>query len=238
MTLQGRVAVVTGGTGNVGSVVTRRLLQQGAAVVVPWRGEEGWRELREGLPGELAGRLIGVRADLTEEDQVRELMRTALDQSGSVHALLNLAGGFAFGANVWETDLETWTRMMAVNLHSAFLCCKHALPAMRERGEGRIVNVSSKAAVDIQPGAAAYAVAKGGILTLTRALREELKGTGVSVYALMPSIIDTPATRRLMPDADHQRWVPPERVADVLLALCSEEMAPASGSVVRVFGGV
>ncbi|MFO8007711.1 MAG: SDR family NAD(P)-dependent oxidoreductase [Candidatus Brocadiia bacterium] len=234
--MQEQTAVITGGTGNLGSVVTRRFLEEGAAVLVPWRSEGGWHKLRDGLPEDLNERLTGFQADLTDEDQVQDVMHAAAEQSGSIYALLNLAGAFAFGSNVWETDLETWTRMMEVNLRTAFLCCKHALPAMLERGAGRIVNVSSKAAVDVQAGAAAYAVAKSGILTLTRAMREELKGTGVSVYALMPAIIDTPTTRRIMPEGDHNRWVSPERIADVLLALCGDRMEAAGGTVVRVFG--
>jgi NAD(P)-dependent dehydrogenase (short-subunit alcohol dehydrogenase family) len=109
---------------------------------------------------------------------------------------------------------------------------------MRESGTGRIVNVSSKAAVDIQPGAAAYAVSKAGVVTLTRALREELKGTDITVNAIMPGIIDTPVTRELMPDADRSTWVSPQSVADVLVALCGEGLSAASGSVLRLFGGL
>jgi NAD(P)-dependent dehydrogenase (short-subunit alcohol dehydrogenase family) len=128
--------------------------------------------------------------------------------------------------------------MMALNLKSAFLCCKHVLRAMRRTGEGRIINVASKACLDIQPGAAAYAVAKGGVVTLTRALREELKDARISVNALMPSIIDTPVTRELMPDGDPDRWVKPQQIADAVVALCGEGCGAVSGSVIRMFGAL
>ena len=238
MALSGQVAVITGGTGHLGSVVTLRFLDGGAMVAVPWRHEDGWRELEGRLSEEQRERCLGVRADLTDEEQVRELMGAAAERFGALDILLNLAGAYAFGRKLWETDAATWERMMAVNLRTAFLCSKHALPAMLKAGRGRIVNVSSKACEDLQPGAAAYAVAKAGLLTLTGALREELKGTGVTVNAVMPSIIDTPATRELMPKADPAKLVTPEQVADALVALCGDECDGVSGSVLRLFGSL
>ncbi len=238
MTLAEKVAVITGGTGNLGTVVTRRFLQQGARVVVPWHSEESWHSLRRELGDGLAADCRGIGADLTDEEQVRKVMDFAVDQFGNIDAQLNLVGGFAFGQRVWETELATWDKMMERNLKTAFLCCKHALKAMRQSGAGCIVNVSSKAAIDLQPGATAYAVAKGGIITLTRALREELKGTGIAVNAIMPGIIDTPVTRELMPEADHDSWVQPGQIAHVLATLCGGDMPALEGSVLRLFGGL
>jgi len=238
MELDGKAAVITGGTGHLGRVVTARFLREGAGVLVSWRSEEEWRKLEASIDDEFSGRLVGLGTDVTNEEQVAELMRTAADRFGGVDALLNLVGGFAFGKDVWETDLETWNRMMDLNLKSAFLCSKHALPLMRKARAGSIVYVSSKACEDLQPGAAAYAVAKGALITLTRALREEVKNTGIRVNAVMPGIIDTPVTRRLMPKADTSKWVTPDQVADALVALCSDRCRAVSGSVVRLFGGL
>jgi len=238
MQLQGKTAVITGGTGHLGSAVTARFLREGAGCVVSWRSEEGWRELEASMDGEFSDRLVGLRADVTDEEQVEELMRTAVDRFGGLDALLNLVGGFAFGRNVWETDLATWDRMMDLNLKSAFLCSKHALPIMRKAGRGSIVYVSSKGSEDPQPGAAAYAVSKGALITLMRALREEVKDTGISVSTIMPGVIDTAATRRAMPRADADKWVSPDEIADVLVALCSERFGAAGGSVIRLFGGL
>jgi NAD(P)-dependent dehydrogenase (short-subunit alcohol dehydrogenase family) len=238
MGLSGRVAVITGGTGNLGRLVAERVLDEGAMVAVPWRTEQKWRDFEAGLPERQRERCLGVRADLTDEDQVARLMRSARERFGALDILLNLAGAYSFGRRLWETDAAAWDRMMALNLRTAFLCAKHAVPAMLEAGRGRIVNVSSKACEDLQPGAGAYAVAKAGLITLTRALRQELKGTGVTANVIMPSIIDTPETRGLMPDGDADRWVKPEQIADALVALCSEECDAVSGSVLRLFGGL
>ena len=109
---------------------------------------------------------------------------------------------------------------------------------MRRAGRGRIINVSSKACEDIQPGASAYAVSKGGILTLTRALREELKDTEITVNAIMPSVIDTPVTRKIMPAGDPEKWVKPAEIADILLSLCGDGCRAVSGSTLRLFGGL
>lgn len=238
MDLKAAAAVITGGAGHLGTAVTLRFLQEGAMALVPWHSEDKWDALAGSLPEETTARLIGCRTDVTDEGEVEEAMTLAEERFGKVDVLLNLVGGFAFGENIWETAESTWDRMMALNLKSAFLCSKHALRLMRREGRGRIVNVASKAAVDIQPGAAAYAVAKSGVVTLTRALREEVKGTDITANAVMPSIIDTPVTRDLMPDADFETWVTPEQIADALVALCSDTMRAVDGSVLRVFGAV
>jgi len=236
MELEGHTAVITGGAGNLGSIVTRRMLEEGAHVLIPWYKEENWQGLQDNLPEELKERCKGLQTDLTREEDVQRTMQTAVERFEKLDILLNLVGGFAFGKKVWEMDVNLWDKMMDMNLKSAFLCAKHALPHMIKHGHGRIVNVSSKACADIQSGASAYAVSKGGIVTLTRALREELKGTGVTANAIMPSIIDTPVTRDLMPDGDPEKWVSREEIADTLVALCSDRLQAVSGSVLRLFG--
>jgi NAD(P)-dependent dehydrogenase (short-subunit alcohol dehydrogenase family) len=108
---------------------------------------------------------------------------------------------------------------------------------MLEHDYGRIVNVSSKGAVDPSPGSAAYAVAKAGVSALTGALARELRGTNVSVAAVMPGTIDTPPNRDAMPKADASKWVTPEQVAAVMVLLCSESAGAMNGAIVPVFGG-
>ena len=231
-------AVITGGTGNLGSAVTRRFLADGYRIVVPWNEEWQWKQFEGSLSGEMKRRCLGVQADVTQEESVQAIIHRTAEEFGRLDVLLNLVGGYKFGRKIWEMDVETWDTMMNVNLRSAFLCCKHALSLMIAEGAGRIVNVSSRACIDIQPGAAAYAVAKRGIVTLTRALREELKGAHITVNAIMPGIIDSPRARKLMRDGSPQQWVKPEEIADVLAALCSGELKTVSGSVIRVFGGL
>jgi NAD(P)-dependent dehydrogenase (short-subunit alcohol dehydrogenase family) len=236
MSLSGRVAVITGATGNLGSVVTKRFVAEGAQVLAVYYVEEELQALM-GEPGERS-RLLPVKADVTQESEVQASMERAHEELGGPHILLNLVGGYASGAPVHETDESTWDKMMTMNLKSAFLCCKHALRYMLPQEYGRIVNVSSKVALDLPADSCAYAVSKAGIVSLTRCLAQELKGTGVSVAAIMPSIIDTPVTRQARPKADHTKWVTPEQIADVLAYLASGPAEAINGAILPIFGAV
>lgn len=231
-----RRAVITGGTGNLGRVVVDRFLQEGYHVHVPWHSESGWDELQDMVDPALSEHLRGSQTDMSDEPSVRDFMREVASQSGRLTALLNLVGGFAFGSKLWEMDLSTWQKMLTLNLTTAFLSCKHAIPQMREAPAAHIINVSSKAAVDLQPGSSAYAVAKSGIVTMTRALREELKSSNISVNAIMPAIIDTPATRNMMPEANQNKWVDPSDIAETLVTVSSGRCDALTGCVLRMFG--
>jgi NAD(P)-dependent dehydrogenase (short-subunit alcohol dehydrogenase family) len=236
MSLSGRVAVITGATGNLGSVVTKRFVAEEARVLAVYYADEELEALVEELDD--ASQLLPVKVDVRREAEVQAVMEQAHEQLGGPHILLNLVGGYAAGAPVHETDESTWDKMMAMNLKSAFLCCKHALRYMLPQGYGRIVSVSSKVALDLPADSCAYAVSKAGIVSLTKCLAEELKGTGVSVAAIMPSIIDTPVTRQARPKADHTKWVTPEQIADVLAYLASGPAEAINGAVLPIFGAV
>jgi len=236
MDLSGTVAIVTGGAGHLGSVITRRLLDAGAHVVACEHREEKLSALLDALPDESA--ITTVVCDVTSEDDVRDLMGFVHAELGGPHALLSIVGGYAGGATVAETELETWEHMQQLNVTSAFLCCKHALAFMLEADRGRIVLVSSKAAEDLPAEKAAYAVAKAGVLALTQCLAKEVRDTGVAVAAVMPSIIDTPATRAARPKADPGKWVTPAQIADVLAWLISDEAGTVNGSILRLYGAL
>lgn len=231
-----RQAVITGGTGNLGRVVVDQFLRKGYLVHVPWHSKQEWEELQETVAPTFSEYLRGSQTDMTEESSVSDFMAGVESQSGRLTVLLNLVGGFAFGSKLWEMDLSTWEKMLTLNLTTAFLSCKHAIPQMRQAPAAHIINVSSKAAVDLQPGSTAYAVAKSGIVTMTRALREELKNSAISVNTIMPSIIDTPATRRMMPQADQDKWVTPSEIAETLISLTSGRCNALTGCVLRMFG--
>jgi NAD(P)-dependent dehydrogenase (short-subunit alcohol dehydrogenase family) len=128
--------------------------------------------------------------------------------------------------------------MLAVNLKSAFLCSKHALRHMVPQDYGRIVSVSSKVAEDLPAKSAPYAVAKAGVLALTQCIAAEVKGTGVAATAIMPSVIDTPATRKLFPKAPFAKFIKPEQIADVLAWLAAQEAGAVNGSILRLYAGL
>lgn len=235
MDLAGRVALVTGGAGNLGSAVTRRLLAADARVVVCEHSPEKLDDLAEELD---APTLSTIVCDVTDEDEVERMMQQIHAEHGGPDALVNVVGGFAAGDSVAETELATWDRMLALNLTSMFLCSKHALTYMLDADFGRIVSISSKAADDLPAGRAAYAVAKAGVLNLTACMAEELAETGVACAAVMPSIIDTPVTREARPGADTSKWITPESIAEVIAWLVSEEAGAVNGSVLRLYGGL
>ena len=222
-----RTVLVTGGTGGLGAAVTRAFLEDGWRVVVPWIVE---RELERVEEHE---RLELVQADLFDAAAVAH----AVDVAGqSLRALVNLVGGCAIHGRVHETPVETFEEQLRLNLRPAYLACGAVLLIMFEAGGGAIVCVSSRAARRPFPGAAGYIVGKAAVLALVDALDAEYRKDGVRVNAVLPSVIDTPANRSSMPDADFDTWVRPDQIARVIRFLCSDDASVTSGAHVPVYG--
>ncbi len=238
MSEEEKIAVVTGGGGHVGTVVVRVMIEEGWHVFVPRRPRDSRNDTEETAEPETQGLHTEVEANLTTEDDVMELMEQAGRRTGRIDALINLVGMFNSGEDIHELSIDKWNRVIDVNLTSVFLCCKHVLPRMIRAGGGCIINTTSKAAIDIQAGASAYAVAKSGVITLTEALREELRDTGITANAIMPGIIDTAATRKLMPKGNPEKWVKPEQIAETVITLCRGELGGINGSVLKMFGAM
>jgi NAD(P)-dependent dehydrogenase (short-subunit alcohol dehydrogenase family) len=222
-----RSVVVTGGTGGLGTAVTRAFLGDGWRVVVPWVDE---RELERVQDHE---RLALVRADLMDPGSAADVVAQA---GADLRALVNLVGGFAQGGRVHETPIDDFEAQLRLNLRTTYLMCAAAIPAMLAAGTGAIVCVSSRAAVRPFAGAAGYITAKAAVLALVDALHVEYRDDGIRTNAILPSTIDTPANRRAMPDADFDRWVKPDEIARVVRFLCSDDAAVTSGGHVPVYG--
>ncbi len=234
MSLDGKVALITGGTGALGQAVTAAFVAAGARVAVSYRADaeaEGTRRLLGNPPDAV----VFLKADVTIEAEVQRLVGSLMDRFGRIDILLNLVGGYSGDLPVADLPEATWDRMMQINLKSAFLCAKHVVPCMRQDG-GRIVNISSRAAVKVFPGISAYAAAKAGLLALTETLASEVLKDHITVNAILPSVIDTPANRKAMPKADPSGWVKPEEIARVLLFLCSDAAREISGAAIPVYG--
>jgi NAD(P)-dependent dehydrogenase (short-subunit alcohol dehydrogenase family) len=172
------------------------------------------------------------RADLTDAHATARLWER-LDSLGAVRILVNVTGGFAAGALV-DTSPETVRTMLALNLETAWWCCREATRRMLAAGDGAIVNVASQAGITLGRGSAAYSVAKAALLAMTGVLAAELAGTAVRVNAVAPSTIDTPSNRSWMSPADLARALPPARVASVIASLCGSGMGAVSGAVIPV----
>ncbi len=233
MSLEGRVAILTGGTGALGRAVVRHFARAGARIHVPWIVESEVETFRSEL-GDLASAAILHRADLANPADVESLVHACVEREGRLDVLANLAGGFVY-APIEETSPETWQRMMEMNATTCFLCCRAAVPAMRRQRKGRIINVSARPAVLLgAAGMSAYAASKAAVLKLSQSLAEELAPDGIAVNALVPSIIDTPANRAAMPDADHSRWLPPDEIARVIAFLASDDARLVTGAAITL----
>lgn len=229
--LQDKTIIVTGGFGALGSAVGRLLLERGAQVALLDRAE-----VPAGL-GDAPGLLALGNVDLTCADSAQAAVAEVARHFGRLDGLVNVAGGFA-----WETlaggDLETWDRLYRINLRTALVSSQAVLPLLLESPAGRIVNVGALAALKAGVGMGAYAASKSAVARLTEALAEELKDRGITVNAVLPSIIDTPANRADMPDADASRWVTPQALAKVIAFLLADDAAPITGACLPVGGRV
>ncbi|MFB6137905.1 MAG: SDR family oxidoreductase [Halobacteriaceae archaeon] len=227
--------MVTGGAGALGSAVVRAFADAGAdvAAVDVQPPDTGETEL---APGEAD---LFVEADLTDEAGAERAVETVVDAFDGLDALCNVAGTWRGGDPLHETDVGTFDLLLDVNLKTTFLATKHALPHLQESradgGQGAVVSVSARSSLEGGEGDGPYRAAKAGVRLLTETVAAENRGR-VRANAVMPSVIDTPANREMMPDADHESWVDPADIADVVCFLCSDAASVTSGAAVPVYG--
>lgn len=227
-----RVVLVTGGSGGLGSAVTEAFLADGWRVAVPTHSSGGGEAL-EALASSHPDRLTWFPADLSTEAGAGEAVARTANWGGRLDAVVHTVGGYAGGAPLHETPVDDWDRMMSINLRSAFLIARAAIPRMTDGGS--LVFVSSRAAVKGRKGHVPYAVSKAALLTLTEAIAEEYRGR-VRANAVLPGTIDTPTNRAAMPDAKHAAWTPPAEIARVIVFLASGASGVVSGAAVPVYG--
>ncbi len=223
MDFQNRVALVTGGTGALGSAVVLNLLEGGAQVAVSYIVDREWQEI-SARAGPWQAKLEGWRVDLTRPPEVESWVRSVHIHRGRIDYVLAIAGGFSPG-KVHETSDSVWDLMLKLNLRSVASLLRPVLPIMIRQNFGRIITVSSGAILE-RPGAgiAAYAVSKAAVRQLSELLAEEVKPLDICVHCLMPGTMDTEANRQAMPDADRSQWVSTAEVAGVIHRLLLEEV--------------
>jgi NAD(P)-dependent dehydrogenase (short-subunit alcohol dehydrogenase family) len=225
MDFSNQTVVVTGGTGALGAAVVNALLKAGARCVIPYINENEAKALQSN------DRLSLVPCDLSDEAQVAALYAGAGKLSASIH----IAGGFAF-APIGESDKEVLMKMLNMNLVSTYLCCREAIKAFGD-GSGRIVNVAARQSLEPRLGkfTTAYTASKAGVAALTQALAAEV-APRILVNAVAPSIIDTPANRAAMPDADFSQWPKAEQIAASIVFLASTANQLGSGAIAPIYG--
>src|SRR5467141_3218602 len=232
---EGRVVLVAGGTGGLGRAVTLAFLEEGAKVVATYRKQEELDALKIAA-GVNTTELDGFAIDVTDEAALRQLIEKIVGKYRRLDAMVNAVGGYAGGTKLWELDTKVFEQMLTLNLRSGYALSRAAVRAMLKEGHGAIVNVSSKAAVDHGGGAAAYAASKSAAVALLDSLAEDLKGSGVRVNTILPSIIDTEVNRKAMPKADFTKWPKPADIARVILFLCSDDARVIHGAAIPVYG--
>ncbi len=224
--LDNKHIVVTGGTGALGSAVVSLLLEQGARIWIPCYKEIDAELDKQERVHQTAN------VDLSKEESVKEFFSKPPSLWASVH----IAGGFAMGG-VADTSFANFERMWLMNTASCFLSCREAVIRMREAtAGGRIVNVAARPAVEPVGGMLAYTTSKAAVASLTQCLAKEVAAEGIAVNAILPAIMDTPANRSAMPDADHASWPKTAEIAAVVDFLISPANATTSGTLVPVYG--
>ena len=230
--MTGRVFVITGAFGVLGSAVAKAAAEQGARLALV----DFAPTAPAGLPSGADVLVLG-GVDLTDANAAGAAIDAVVERFGGFDVLINIAGGFT-----WEKheggDWNTWHRLFLMNVQTAANASRAAIPHLKRSGAGRIVNVGANGALKASLGMGAYAASKAGVHSLTQALADELKGDGVTVNAVLPSIIDTAANRADMPKADFTSWVRPEELAAVMLFLASEAASGVTGALVPVTGRV
>ncbi len=227
-----RVLAITGAAGALGSAVAKAAAGQAARLVLI---DHAHAPAPDAPTGEDVLVLAGV--DLTDPASAKAAIDAGAAHFGRLDGLLNIAGGFR-----WEThetgSAATWDLLYRLNVATCVNACRAAIPHLKASPSGRIVNVGANGAVKAAAGMGPYAASKAGVHRLTEALADELKGHGVTVNAVLPSIIDTPANRADMPKADVSTWVTPQELAAVMLFLASAEASGVTGALVPVTGRV
>jgi NAD(P)-dependent dehydrogenase (short-subunit alcohol dehydrogenase family) len=231
-----KVALVAGGTGALGREIALAFLTSGARVAVSYRRREEFDALLAATAPDDGARLAGIATDVTDEKAAAAVVEELIAEHSRLDILVNAVGGYAGGKNVWEAEPATYERMMALNLQSGFTLARAVLPAMIRQNRGWIVNVASRAGYGHSPGAALYSASKAGALAFFDSLADEVKPYAINVNSIVPSIFDTPANRRAMPDADPARWPKPEDIAQVVLFLCSQRARVIHGAAIPVYG--
>lgn len=235
------VVLITGAAGGLGQAVARMFAAHGAALALTdanaARLATLGKELEPLVAPEGAGmdRIFLRAADLTHLEETKALARAVDATWGRIDVVLHLAGGFRAG-RVHETPAETWEFLFSLNAQSVHHLAVAVVPIMERQRKGVIIHVASRAALHGEAGLGVYAAAKAAVMRLTESMAAELFDSGIRVNCVLPSILDTPANRKAMPDADPTKWVAPESLAQVLLFLSSQAARDISGAAIPVYG--
>lgn len=245
MRLQDKSAVITGAASGIGRAIALKFVHEGAAVMAADLDGKAAMSLADEIEAD-GGSAIGIGADITKRAEIDAMVAAAIERFGRIDVLVNNAGSRIIKPFLEHTE-EDWRRMLDVNLTGHFLCCQAVIPHMLEAGSGRVINMASIASYVGRPNRAGYVAAKGGLLSLTRALAADMAGKNVTVNALAPGMIASPLNRDFAEDQVlgeawktenlAGRWGEPEDVAGVATFLASDDAGFITGETITVDGG-
>jgi NAD(P)-dependent dehydrogenase (short-subunit alcohol dehydrogenase family) len=226
--MKGKVVLVTGADGGLGSYVTRAFLDAGASVVGTSRKIQ---------PSDFDhSNFTALQAEISSREGAQVLVDQVLARFGMLDVLAHTVGGFAGGQSIVETDDATFQRMFDLNLNCVFHILRAAIPPLRNGGNGRIVAIGSRAALEPGAGVGAYSASKAAMVSLIRTVALENKDAGLTANVILPGTMDTPANRKAIPNADVSKWVQPSSVAQLVVWLAGEAGKDVNGSVIPVYG--
>ncbi len=230
-----RVVVITGTTGNLGAAVARKFMVSGAKMGFLERSPD---KIKKIFPETVntPDQYLVQQVDVTNPDSMEQSANELLRKFGRIDILVNTVGGYRAGAPLHQTPLDTLDFMLNLNTRSVFVSCQAFIPSMIENNYGKIVNISARSGLKGVRNAAAYSASKSAVIRLTESMSSELKHKGINVNCVLPGTIDTPQNRQAIPDADFNRWVSPESIADVILFLASDGSSAIHGAAIPVYG--
>jgi NAD(P)-dependent dehydrogenase (short-subunit alcohol dehydrogenase family) len=226
--MTGKIALVTGANGGLGTHVTKALLDAGFAVV--------------GLARKIQAsdfdhpHFTALPASLDSLDAAKKAVETVIAHFGKIDVLAHTVGGFAGGSTVAETDDATFQRMLDANFYSSIHILRAVIPYMRKAGSGRIVAIGSRASEDPGPGVGAYSASKAALVSLIKTVARENKDAGITANVILPGTIDTAANRKDMPGADTSQWVQPASIASLTVWLAGDAGKDVTGAAIPVYG--
>jgi NAD(P)-dependent dehydrogenase (short-subunit alcohol dehydrogenase family) len=226
--MKGKVVLVTGANGGLGSYVTQAFLDIGATVIGTSRKIQ---QSDFDHPG-----FAAIPAEISTREGTKVLVDQVVARFGKLDVLAHTVGGFAGGQSIADTDDATFQRMFDINLNSVFQILRASIPALRNSGDGRLIAIGSRAALEPGAGVGAYSASKAAMVSLIRTVALENKDAGPRANVILPGTMDTPANRKAMPNADFSKWVQPAAVASLIVWLASDAGKDLNGAVVPVYG--
>ncbi len=226
--MDGKVVLVTGANGGLGTFVTRAFLDEGATVI----GTS--RKIKQSDFNN--PKFVALPAEIATLETAKRLVDEVVAQFGKLDVLVHTVGGFAGGQSITETDDATFQQMIDVNLNSVFHILRATIPTLRKTGKGRIIAIGSRAAVEPGTGVGAYSASKAAMVSLIKTVSLENKDAGLRANVILPGTIDTATNRKAMPKADTSKWVRPESIAALIVWLAGDAGRDVNGAAIPVYG--